>query len=269
MLPYFSFSVINYAIIFISLKFSSLASIAQMGSTNFKQYSITDCIFQIVTYQNSICKNLWFLYLLFVLSVLNILFPSVMKHPITTAILFCLPFISYTVQLPSIISYFFAYASYFSLGRLVLSYKDKIMAPNKPICFTSFAIFFIVGIAAAICKYLKIFDGNMVYVLIPIKALVACAAILTIYCACKAAERTKADTILSIFGKYSMEIYLIHFPFITQGSTALILKAFPLIPSIFACIVGTLLGLTIPVLLSKFVIKKIPGLRLALLGITN
>ena len=267
MIPYFSFSIINYSLIILALKIPFLAPVANMGSTDFSSGSILDYIFQILTYQGSMCKNLWFLYLLFILETLHILFPKFMAHPITTAILFCLPFLQHTFELPTIVQYFCAYSAYFSIGRLVFTFNDKIFSFKKSIVAIVGVFFVAATVGVYSLKFYGIFDGAMEYALVPIKAVLALSAIFTICNLCKMLSNTKADGILSFFGIRSMEIYLMHFPFITQGSTALIVKMIPSVPPFCASLAGIILGLAVPVLLSDLIIKKIPVLRFILFGV--
>ena len=266
MIPYFAFSAINYTIIVIATKIPALASIAQMGSSDYSQLSLPNFLYQTITYQNSTSRNLWFLYMLFLLNVLHIFLPKLMKNPIVTVVLFCLPVLQNTFELPVLLNYFCAYAGFFSLGRIAVSYEEKLFSVKKSV-YTVIAILFLISaIVMNTLKFYGVFTGMASYAFIPVKFILVIGGIFTICCGCKFLEGTKADNIFTFFGRRSMEIYLMHFPFITQGSTALILKMFASVPPIFACIVGIILGLAIPVLVSDFVIKKIPLLSFILLG---
>lgn len=272
MIPYFAFSLINYSIIIISLKIPFLAPVASMGSTDFSSGSPIDFVFQILTYQNSFCKNLWFLYVLFILYVLHIIFPKIMKHPVTLIILFCLPFVKLAFNMPIVLQYICSYAAYFSLGRVMLYRQDKIFSVKKP-TYTFIGITSVVANMAMQAVKFFVLKGNpslmntVEYIFVPINFILAVSSIFTIIVGCNYLSNTKAEKALSFFGVRSMEIYLLHFPFITQVSVVLITKFLPVVPTFIAVITGFVLGLAIPVLLSDFIIKKIPVLSYILFGI--
>ena len=69
---------------------------------------------------------------------------------------------------------------------------------------------------------------------------------------------------LSFFSDYSYDIYLIHQPFIVSGVCGIMLKMN--MPIILIIIIGTALGIGLPILISKLIIRKSKILSLLFLG---
>ena len=268
MIPYFVFSVLFYVVIFTATKIPALSSIANMGGTDFSEISLMDSVFQILFYQDSVCTSLWFLYTLFIYNVLNILFPKVMKHPVTIVILLGLPFLqsAFGDSMPDLLFRVLTYPSYFSLGRVAVHLGDKLFEKNK-LRFALVTIIFTVSAIITFSLYFNgVFRGNMKYLFVTIRLILGLISLYIVRVGCSFIENTKLDKMLSYCGVNSMAIYLIHFPFITQVSSILALRILPNSLSFFACIIGTVLGVAIPLILSKYIITKVPILNTLLLG---
>ncbi|MBQ6558167.1 MAG: hypothetical protein IJL81_02215, partial [Clostridia bacterium] len=66
-------------------------------------------------------------------------------------------------------------------------------------------------------------------------------------------------------GMYSYDIYLIHAPFLVSGMMGILLAYSPL-PSYVCSAAVTVVGLALPYVISRFVIRKLPLLSFILLG---
>ena len=77
MLPYLTFSVFAYAFINFALKIDKLASVLQGGG--YAATGIKDAVFQILTYNGHTDQHLWFVFSLFIVFLINILLPKIMK----------------------------------------------------------------------------------------------------------------------------------------------------------------------------------------------
>ena len=64
---------------------------------------------------------------------------------------------------------------------------------------------------------------------------------------------------------YSYDIYLMHAPFLVSGLMGILLAYSPF-PTVICCVSVLVLGLFIPIVVSKFIIQKIPFLSVLILG---
>ena len=270
MIPYFSFSVLYYILFNLALKISFFAPMIKMGNGGYDNFSIIDSAIQILTFENSMAKSLWFIYALFITTAINILFPRFMKHPVTVIALFLLPYASMIFNPPDLLAYIFSYASYFSLARLVFNSTDKIMKIKKYI-YAIIGILFTAGaLAYSISAYYKLFsqEGTVLYYMnIPLKVLIAISGIIVI---CVGSEYigklSRTSKFLKYIGKNSFIIYLIHAPILTQALVSLMIKLLPGVPPIFSCIVATAVSVIVSLLINKFILRKVPILNTIFTG---
>lgn len=270
MIPYFSFSVLYYILFNIALKISFVAPMINMGNGGYENFSIVDSIIQILTFENSMAKSLWFIYVLFIITAINILFPRFMKHPVTVIGLFLLPYTSMLFTFPDIIWRVIINLSYFSLARLVFGSTDKIQRINKYI-YIFISILFVAGaLGYSVGAYYELFsrEGTVLYYLnIPIKALIAICGIIFICVGSAYIEKlNRTSKFLGYIGKNSFIIYLIHAPILTQAIVSFMIKFLPGVPPIFNCIFGTVVSVIISLLILKLILQKVPILNTIFTG---
>lgn len=139
---------------------------------------------------------------------------------------------------------------YFALGVYANQERKSIEATRKKIVLSS-------GIWFAVVILLQQYD----FVLYKISA--AISGISMVCLICRRLE-TKEIKVLEVIGKYSMDIYIMaNLPQVVVRS--LLLQRLGIAP-VVCCAVSTVLGLMMPILVSKHVIRKVPVLRLLVLG---
>lgn len=269
MIPYFSFSVLYYILINIALNISFSAQI-MTSAGGYEKCTLGEAVFQILTFQNSMAKSLWFLYILFIITAINILFPKFMKNPIVIIALFFLPYITRVIVLPDIIARSTLYFAFFSLARLLFNFTDKILAMKKYI-FAIISIFFILfTFAYGVSVYHNLFSqtGTFLYLIHPIvKSILAVSGIAVICIGSNYIAKTnRISKFFKYLGNNSFVIYLIHTPILTPAVVSLLVKFLPFIPTIADCIIGIAVGVGVSLLISEFILKKIPILNTIFTG---
>lgn len=272
MIPYFSFSVLYYILFNIALRIESLAPIFSMSNGGYEKSSLIDSAIQILTFENSMAKSLWFLYVLFIISVVNILFPKFMKNPIVVILLFFLPYITKVLVLPDIIGRSTLYFSFFSLARLLFNFTDKILAMKKSIYSLIFGVFILISAAYGICLYYDLFSNEHIilnYLHVLIRSVLSFFSLAIIIVGANYIANLKHGGIskfLTYIGQNSFIIYLIHAPILTQAVVSAMVKLVPFMPSFIDCLVGIAVGVGVSLLISEFILKKIPILNTIFTG---
>ena len=214
MLPYLIFSTFAYLFIGFSLKIPLLAKVLENGG--YTAVDLKDAILQIVTYNNHIDKHLWFVFSLFIVFLVNILIPKIMKSKPMLIVLLGLYISKAYVHYYGILDYVTSDLLFFSLARIAFSTGNK-----KSINTIVTAVIFVVTNAP--------------------------------------------QRLLKTLGMYSYDIYLMHAPFLVSGLMGILLAYSPF-PTVICCVSVLVLGLFIPIVVSKFIIRKIPFLTVLILG---
>jgi fucose 4-O-acetylase-like acetyltransferase len=247
--PYLVYSLISYIGINLCFRISSLASI--LGSAGYQHTGIKDMILGILFYQNHIDNHLWFIYLLFFTFVLNILTKKHKLVSLIVSVVFFIVVIAFDLRSGyDILSYSFI-LMFFSFGRYYVKIK-----PMKNIVFALLLSAFIA--AAVFCIIKKISSW---FNIIPLGF---AGTMLVLETARKLENKKTIVKALSFLSDYSYDIYLIHQPFIVSGVCGILFKLN--MPTSLIIIIGTVLGIGMPILISKLIIRKSKILSLLFLG---
>ncbi len=263
MLPYLVFSVFAYAFIACALKISVLASVLKSGG--YSAVPLADAAMSILTYNGHADQHLWFVYSLFIVFTLNILMPKIMRSKPMLVLLLALYVSKAFVHYYGILDYTASDLLFFSLARAVYRH-----GPNKA-CFTRARLIATAAVFAATnCVYSFFYvtempSGVLKALLYAVRAASAVSGIILVCALSRFVEGKKAAAPLKEIGIYSYDIYLMHAPFLVSGSMGILLAYSPL-PAALCCAVVLVVGIVLPYLLSRFVIRNIPPLSILILG---
>lgn len=259
MLPYLIFSTFAYLFIGFSLKIPLLAKVLENGG--YTAVDLKDAILQIVTYNNHIDKHLWFVFSLFIVFLVNILIPKIMKSKPMLIVLLGLYISKAYVHYYGILDYVTSDLLFFSLARIAFSTENK-----KSINTIVTAVIFVV----TNCLYSYFYvtqmpSGVLKGVLYLIRSISSVTGIMTVCNISKHLQNKAPQRLLKTLGMYSYDIYLMHAPFLVSGLMGILLAYSPF-PTVICCVSVLVLGLFIPIVVSKFIIRKIPFLSVLILG---
>jgi|GEM_PF-971511 len=217
---------------------------------------------------NNPCGQLWFLYVLFLFSTIAVLFATRKNIKFFVPISLMVALVSYFVPLKyngiSWSNSLFLFFFYF-LGLFLSTYKEKIFSCMKLWMFiVSLAIFvfmlwviswvFYDGYGYSLCRIVISFAG--IYMAFYIAdALYRCF------------NEAKLVSFIKEIGRYSMDIYILHSP-IGVVLRILLISILGLGRAWFS-LVYVILGVFGSYLISRFIIRKIPVLKLLLLGMST
>ncbi len=246
MIPYLIFSVVSY--IGISLCFY-IPKLSQLLIYNgYTNRGFFNSIIEILTTNNHIDAHLWFAYCLFGIFSISIILSDKLKSKIGLVILFML-FIIRFIEYPLILRKISYYLFYFTFGRIVIK-KFLVDIKSKCKLIVYICLF---GMFSVITILVENTDFTLNLFIVRICTLVvALSGSYIVIAISKYLANFKIMTYFDIMGKYSFQIYLIHQPFIVSGVVG-ILHKFTGVSAGILIVLGTLLGITVPMLVAKVV----------------
>ena len=249
MIPYLSFALLNYFIVFIGSMVPKISEI--LANEGYVIESIPQVILGIIAFINPLDEHLWFCYVMFLVLIINRLF--IKKNSVKIIIiLFLIYLISTFVSkyMPDLITKTIKYLPVFAIGRLVANeheWKGKEGIVLLAISIISF-------ILLIICKKINYnFVTNIDRIIVEISV----GLLIMFYIS------TKINVIVRPVGKVlnylgngrnSFAIYLLHMPFLTSGCVFLLQKIN--FNNALVILISTSIGIIIPLLLYKFILSK-------------
>lgn len=259
--PYISFSVINYIMFEIMLMLPKFKSVSI--ASGYQHHSLLEFITSVLTLNNVVDDHLWFIYVMFLIYVFaftiskvdSSIFKSKNDKLILFVFLFILYELTYWVKLPELIFKTIRYGFLFYIGYNFNNILEYIKS-YKFICNILFVVLFIAyitvdnldrSIKGIILPILEIYSS---YLLIELSK-----CILKVY---------RIKEVLSYIGMNSYPIYLLHQPFIVNGLVFILL--YTNFSYSITIIIASILGCIIPLIINKTIIQKNKILKFYLLG---
>ena len=273
MVPYFVFSAIYYILIAIALRIDSIGSFLSMSDGGYAQTDIPTALYQILTFDGHMAESLWFLYTLFIISVINILLPKITRHPAFVAVIIPLcmvprffPDFFHRFETLSLALY---YLFFFCLARMIFPYTDRILRMKKPVYALMVLLYAATSFVTVIVMEMNLYGlpDELAHHLYPIVREVA--AVFGIVVICTLAHyisNTRIARPLTYLGQKSMVIYLIHAPLLTPAAVVLTHKFVPGLPLIVYFLIGTVVGFAVPLLVDWLILSRVPILNTILTG---
>lgn len=264
MLPYLTFSVFAYVFINFALKIDKLAAVLQGGG--YTATALKDAALQILTYNGHIDQHLWFVFSLFIVFLVNILLPKIMKSKPMLLVLLALYVSKAFVHYPGILDYTASDLLFFSLARVMLADGKPQLTNLSPLRIIAVLAIFITS--NCIYSYFYVTQmpvGAVKALLYVIRSISSVAGIM---CVCTLAEYIQGKAVskpIKEIGLYSYDIYLMHAPFLVSGSMGILLS-YSSLPAPLCCAAVLIIGIALPYAVSRFIVRKIPVLSVLILG---
>lgn len=251
MVPYF----------FLTLVTAVLKLIFGAFARNSLNYSTL--VLDVLIGRNNPNGGLWFLYALFIISFFGILF-DIVDCTILTGVMFILYMLNTIVfkQSGYIVGFFFNYAWIYFMGGVVRKYiyekikKSELLISTKGIVITVVALVGYIILAFVKIYEIKSWIFATVVTIIGVFILFIIAMQINYYHC--------GEKLWMLFGDYGMDIYMIGY--YVQQSIYVIFEKFLGINYVIYTWLMLIFGLIIPILLSKYIIRKNRILSLLILG---
>ncbi|MCH5210662.1 MAG: acyltransferase family protein [Oscillospiraceae bacterium] len=263
MLPYLTFSVFAYVFINSALKINILASVLKGGG--YAATPVKEAVFQIITYNEHIDQHLWFVFSLFIVFLINILFPKLMKSKPTLILLLILYVSKAFVHYYGILDYTASDLLFFSLARVMYTEKKQITL-KSPLSIAAAIAVFITSNCIYSYFYVTGMPGGALKAILYIIRSVSSVSGISLVCTLSEYISSKPESkLFKETGLYSYDIYLMHAPFLVSGSMGILLS-YSSFPAPVCCAAVLVIGITLPYVISRFIIRKIPPLSVMVLG---
>lgn len=264
LVPYAFWTVLLWTGVQIACKLSP-AILAKMTEIGFAPMSVGNLLYGLLTYQVYYTEHLWFVYVLFLLFVINIFMQRVGATRYTFVFWLIIGLVTLFVDLPHIIERTLLWGVFFEFGRI--TYKYSIPAKCTGGGNLAACILFIGGSVLRIAGQHSEITGRLFGVLMQLnKYLIGFAGVVLIYAASRYLSRFgKALKVPKTVGDYSFDIYLMHNPYFVALS-AIALNKLLGVNSYVTVIIATLLGICIPMLVSYLVIRRVKWMSSIMIG---
>lgn len=259
MVPYLFWFVLISAALNILLWVPGVKNI--LFNMGYVQWSIGHFVWNVITMQDYYVMHLWFLYVLFLIYIVNYIAKDFLSEWKIFCVLFCgTMLLKQVCELPMIIDRFCIYYVYVFFGRMLVRYKKKNLYLNYKISII--AILLISVLAYMECTIPNSFSftyiGNFIWGLSGTQIILVISILIF--------RKTKhiADC-LSKIGDFSYSIYLVHNPYIVVPFFLIMRKIGDVVPVVIQLMLSIGLCVTIPICMEQ-VVKKTSRLHKIMFG---
>lgn len=240
-----------------------------MITVGFESMSIKNLIYGLLTYGIYYTEHLWFLYVLFIYFIIHIIIGDFGKNVVALITSLILGLLSIYIESPYIVGKCLLWLVFFTCGRYV-GYHNEILVKVKSIKeskhFINVLILFI------LCSFIRIFlvsieyNNGILYIFqLLFKYLIGFLGTWIVYAISSKINESNLKEKVAIIGDYSYDIYLIHNPYFVAISSILINKILG-ISSYIAVAVATIIGIYMPITISKLIIRRYSFMSKVMIG---
>ncbi len=271
LVPYVFWTVLLWCGVQVANSISTSVS-QRMISIGFGPMSIKNLIVGLLTYEEYYTEHLWFLYVLFLYFLVHTLLGKTGSTKWCLIIGMICGFLCGYVQFPNIIERFLIWFVFFAFGRFIANRKGLGKDERKKKTGMTAYVLVIFAILSCVRLVLENVDlGINIYILVPLRQAIKYAlgfwGVYLLYLLAAFIERklSKIARIIKNIGDYSYDIYLMHNPYIVALGCTVFSSILGLNP-LLTIIVATVAGVIIPMLISKFVIRRFNSLSKIMIG---
>lgn len=264
LLPYVFWTILLWLGVQIACM-SSSAVLAKMTEIGFAPMSVGNLLYGLLTYQVYYTEHLWFLYVLFLFFVVNIIAERTGSTMLALRIWGLVGILTVFVTLPHIIERAMIWGIFFAFGRFTYQNRktEKMSGGRYRACI---CLMFLIGVLIRLVGLNSGITGKLFLVLMQLdKYLLGFAGAGLVYILAIEFSKTNAKKLVKCIGDYSFDIYLMHNPYCVAIS-AMALNKILGVPAYISIAIATVIGVVLPMAASKLVIRKVKLLSTVMIG---
>ncbi|MCD7992347.1 MAG: acyltransferase [Clostridia bacterium] len=235
----------------------------------FAPMGIGEMLYGLLTFEIYYVEHLWFLYVLFLYFLIHSLIGELGSSEAIFVIGILMGVSTCVIAYPNIISRFMIWFVFFSFGRFMERHEEVIiqikegkwLAPLLLFVVLSIARIFLFDVEPEINKYVLAIVRQI------IKYTLGFLGVWLLYMVDRYLNRIKnrLTILVKIIGDYSYDIYLMHNPYFLALSST-VLYGFLGVNALLTIVIAVILGVSIPMIASKFIIRRFKILSFVMLG---
>lgn len=251
-IPYLTISIAVYLVLIVIEEIPEISELVVRYVHSVD--SIYGAVAEILTYENHVAQHLWFVLVLFLIFLTNIVLrkcnQKILCIVLTAAPIFALPVLKMLFDIPDIPNYFLFELPFFMFGRLIEQNRNILQAVAKE-NFFPIVFIFLAGM------YVEFINDTDVLPL-PIRWIylftTRCSGVFMVFSISAWMEKRKQlKTAFEYLERKSYSIYLLHQPFIVSGMAGVLFAA--AIPNLVIIFMVTIFGFVIPLIIDKMFSK--------------
>lgn len=271
LVPYLCITIIEYIMILIFTVFNEIWVIDKFGQLlNLPDFTLGRFVKALIFNIDHFDTHLWFIYVLFFIFLINLIIPKKLIVHFFVISLSMIFFRSYLFVFGNLFVTVVKFMVPFILGRILCT--KNLLTRIKTFKFKSHIItatiwLFAVIVINLVVDKLQMIESSWILqgFIQEIQYISGFFGSLMLYSlGCIVCRYTKISSIINVINSYNYDIYILHQPFITAGVSIILLKTtgIPLI----AITVSTCAGVVASIVISKYLLRKIPIASKLLLG---
>lgn len=243
---------------------SSSEVLAKMKEIGFAPMNIGNLLYGLLTYQVYYTEHLWFLYVLFLVFVINIIAERGGSNVLALWIWGLIGILSLFVTFPHIIERVMIWGVFFAFGRFIQQNKKaEKMRGELRACIW---LMFLGGVVIRLIGLHSGITAKTFAVVMQIdKYLIGFAGVGLVYILATKISKANTKRLVKCVGDYSFDIYLMHNPYCVAFS-AMVLNKILGVSAYISVVVATIIGVVLPMKVSKLVIRKVKVLSTVMIG---
>lgn len=252
-IPYLTISVCIYLLLMAANRIPGVSGLMARYIPHVP--TLKNALLEVLTYENHMGQHLWFVLVLFLIFLTNILTCRLNQRILCIGLMiapvFVLPVLKAKYAVPDIPNYFLFELPFFMLGRLIAQEKPLLNKATKenitPFVFAALAFLYL-----AFINETDILPGPVRWVYLFVTR---CAGIMMVFSLAAFIEKKNfLKTLWKYLERKSYPIYLLHQPFMVSGTAGVLIAMG--VPNPIVIGAGTLAGLAVPLMIDQVMGKN-------------
>lgn len=235
----------------------------------FAPIGVGKMLYGLFTYEVYYVEHLWFLYVLFLFFLAHCLIGEIGNSKVLLVIGILMGLSSCIIAYPNIVSRFMIWFVFFTFGRCVEWHEGLKMQIKDGKWPIPLLLFVVLSVARVFLYDIEPETGKYVLAIVKqiIKYAIGFLGVWLLYMAAGYLNKfkNKISDLVKTIGDYSYDIYLMHNPYFLALS-ATVLYGFLGLNALLTVVIAVVLGIAIPMLVSKYIIQRFKVLSFVMIG---